>query len=94
MDIGIFNDDVKALKESEYSLSSELDLTSAPPTDVSCVSLTNYDKIFPLQSVRSSSNPIEFIISTDGNNYVNLADSYINFICRVTKADRYVMWNV
>ena len=87
MDIGIFNDDVKALKESEYSLSSELDLTSAPPTDVSCVSLTNYDKIFPLQSVRSSSNPIEFIISTDGNNYVNLADSYINIICRVTKAD-------
>ena len=87
MDTGIFNDDIKALKESEYSLSSELDLTSVPPTDVSCVSLTNYDRIFPLQSVRSSTNPIEFIITSDGNNYVNLADSYIHFICRVTKED-------
>ena len=37
MDTGIFNDEIKALQESEYSLSSELDLTSVPPTELRCV---------------------------------------------------------
>lgn len=72
-------------KDSPPCVKSELDLFTIPPTQT-VIEKGQFVEFFPLSSVRDG-GPIEFTISGSGEEYLDLAASYLHVIAKVVKAD-------
>jgi len=83
----VFEDRPTIYDGSQRSLRSELDLFNLPKTDISCLYSSDYVQCFPLLSVKDSFNPLEFLITTETNGYVDLSDSFLHLVCRILKSD-------
>ena len=83
----VFDQRPTVYEDFELSLRSELASMKLPPSDISCNYSADYLKFFPLLSVRDPYNPIEFIINSDSNSYLDLSDSFMHVVARVRKGD-------
>jgi hypothetical protein len=64
---------------------SELDLFSMPPTQVS-VDNGTFVEYHPISSL-ADGTPIEFEVSSSGEDYIDFANSYVYARAKITKAD-------
>ena len=76
-------------KDSPPCVKSELDLFTVPPTQT-VIEKGQFVEFHPLSSVRDG-GPIEFSISGSGEEYVDLAASYLHVKVKVTKSDGKVL---
>ena len=64
---------------------SELDLFSVPPTQTSIES-GSYVEYHPISSI-TGNGPIEFDVSSSGEDYLDLANSFLFVTAKVTRVD-------
>ncbi|GBL72976.1 Uncharacterized protein F54H12.2, partial [Araneus ventricosus] len=72
-------------QDSPICVKSELDLFSIPSTQAA-IEFGKFVEYFPLSNIRDGS-PVEFHISGSGDEYLDLADSYIHVTAKITKSD-------
>ncbi|GBO28745.1 Uncharacterized protein F54H12.2 [Araneus ventricosus] len=72
-------------QDSPICVKSELDLFSIPSTQAA-IEFGKFVEYFPLSNIRDGS-PVEFHISGSGDEYLDLADSYIHVKAKITKSD-------
>ncbi|GBM22488.1 Uncharacterized protein F54H12.2 [Araneus ventricosus] len=72
-------------QDSPICVKSELDLFSIPSTQAA-IEFRKFVEYFPLSNIRDGS-PVEFHISGSGDEYLDLADSYIHVKAKITKSD-------
>ena len=72
---------------SKLSIQSELESFTLPQTDVSCLYTSNYLTFYPILNVQDPYNPIEFILQSDSNSYLDLSSSLLSVTARIKKAD-------
>ena len=70
---------------SAESTTSQLDLFSVPPSQTSLED-GNFTEYHPV-SVLTSTGPIEFTVSVENSNYINLANSFLYVRASVTESD-------
>jgi hypothetical protein len=80
-------------KGSVPAYAAELDLGSIPATDIGIVS-SEYHSYFPVFSVKDSGNPVQFIIPSSHNLYLNLDSSFLYIKARITKTENFLVQTV
>lgn len=72
--------------ESCECAKSELDLFSVPLTQTS-IEESKWVEYLPLNSVTENRGPLEFMISGSGEEYVDLSETYLHIIAKITNKD-------
>ena len=72
--------------ESCECAKSELDLFSVPFTQTS-IDDSKWVEYLPLNSVTENSRPMEFMLSGSGEEYVDLSETYLHVVVKITNTD-------
>ena len=72
--------------ESCECAKSELDLFTVPFTQTS-IDDSKWVEYLPLNSVTENSGPVEFMLSGSGQEYVDLSETYLHVVVRITNTD-------
>lgn len=71
---------------SKPAIRGEVDLFSVPSTDTTC-DYSMYEEYQPIVNVQDTTNKIEFKIPGNSNHYLDLNDSFVRIVLKVTKRD-------
>jgi hypothetical protein len=77
---------METFKGSVPAYAAELDLGNIPATDIGIVN-SEYHSYFPVFSVKDAGNPVQFIIPSSNNLYLNLDSSFLYLKLRILKSD-------
>ena len=80
----LFEDRATVYEASTQSIRSELNLVDLPPTDITTQYTSDYVKYYPVTSLKGGS-PIEFGFNAEGSSYLDLNNSFLHIVARVTR---------
>ncbi len=72
-------------ENANFGIGNELDLFITPPINTS-VKRHFISKVYPLNSVKEG-GPIEFVITSNKENFIDLNETYISLTCSIKKSD-------